>query len=191
MRNANKALSDPRVVDDILNYLTGSMHDVELNSQKENRLFIICPTDAIETYIHKHFKGNNYIFPILGLSLDLEDYYLQRQLQSMVSIYDITAIYLIQRNDNPIIKNIFLKKKRPSTNAEIQLEELLISNYLTLKKEKNSLTQVERLCQLQIERQQHALEAFIAQQNHSKISLRGFQFDLKKHLFTELDIMYK
>lgn len=188
MKNSNKRLSDPNIVDDILNHISTVIHEFELTDSPQNRLFIICPTDCIEPFIHKHFKGNNYIFPVLGLSLNLDDSYFQTQLESMISIYDITEIYLIQRNDNPIIKNILQKRKRPSTNAEIQLEELLIRNYLTLKKEKNIAAQVKRLSQLQIEKQQHTLETFIHKKNYADIPLRGFQFDIKKCLFTELDI---
>jgi primosomal replication protein N len=185
-----KNLSDPKIVDDIFLALEQNMTDYKLNSPlpTTNRLFISCPRDGIESYIQKHFKGNNFCLSLLGLSLPIQDTDFQERLYQMISLYEIEEIYLIQRIDNQIIKQILQKKKQASYPSEIQIEELLIEHYAQLKSAKNQQQQLAQLCALQIETQAKNIASLLTEYKFGRINIRGFLFEAHKNQFTELDL---
>ena len=69
-----------------------------------NRLFIICPSDALETVIYRHFKGANYFFSVLANSHTLSREQWQ-EIQSLVKRKSIDEVIFVLSDNNPIIQD--------------------------------------------------------------------------------------
>lgn len=65
-------------------------------------LFLLCPTDRLESIINKEFKSENYFYTSLGNSFDI-NYETLTHLKKIVLKHDIRKIYFVLSDDNEII----------------------------------------------------------------------------------------
>lgn len=68
----------------------------------QKRLFLLCPTDTLESTINKVSSGENYFYTSLGNSFDV-DFETLSQLQELVEQQEICNIYFVLSDDNKII----------------------------------------------------------------------------------------
>ncbi len=63
-------------------------------------LFLICPTDFLETTINSRFKGDNYFYSSLGNSFQLSDDLLFGQIKEFLLDKSINRIMLVLKDSN-------------------------------------------------------------------------------------------
>ena len=115
-----------------------------------NTLFLICPTDFLETTINKSFKGKNYFYTSLGNSIQLNDKVTVGQIKEFISTKKITRIIFILKENNSILHQMnkgsnvmsiqHLEKEIIKSKSEIRKyqdtsiqKKLCISNFLNRK----------------------------------------------------------
>ena len=74
-------------------------------------LFLICPTDIMESIIQAHFQSDNYFYTSLGNSLDLNNEITVRLIKQQILDKDITQIIFVLKEDNPILKDVMCSYK--------------------------------------------------------------------------------
>jgi len=76
----------------------------------ENNLFLLCPTDGLESVINHSFKGRNFFFTSLGNSLFLDKGILF-DIEELIRKLEITSVYLILSKYNLFINDALSKQK--------------------------------------------------------------------------------
>jgi len=74
-----------------------------------NSLFMICPTDYIESVIRNRFDGKKYFYTSLGNTLTLDKSILS-QIAEVIQKHDIKEIIFILSEENSIIKDALYKQ---------------------------------------------------------------------------------
>lgn len=64
-------------------------------------LYLLCPTDCLETRVNDAFKHQNYFYTSLGNSLSLDDKTVE-SLKALMLEHSIREISVVLSNDNPI-----------------------------------------------------------------------------------------
>ncbi|MEL6812437.1 MAG: hypothetical protein AAFP76_13985 [Bacteroidota bacterium] len=68
----------------------------------DKNLFLVCPTDCLESIINETFKHDNYFYASLGNSFDADGKTLTA-LKELIKKHDLDTIYFVLSNDNRII----------------------------------------------------------------------------------------
>lgn len=130
----------------------------------QKRLFLLCPTDALESTINKVSIGENYFYTSLGNSFDV-DFSTLQHIQELVEEQEICNIYFVLSNDNKIIldalggqffsdirglKKCYKEVKKQQRNAEIIEKsagsQFSILSYYLNRKIKELQFQLNHLC---------------------------------------------
>ena len=64
-------------------------------------LFLLCPTDCLETVINKNFSGNNYFYTSLGNSITIENNTLKR-IKELILKFRVSKLYIVLSDNNQI-----------------------------------------------------------------------------------------
>lgn len=73
------------------------------------RLFLICPTDFLETKLNKMFKGENYFLTSLANSIDFGSENIG-QIKKLLIEKNVEEIIVVIRSDNNLVKENHLLK---------------------------------------------------------------------------------
>ena len=130
----------------------------------QKRLFLLCPTDTLESTINKISSGDNYFYTSLGNSFDVDSETLQH-IKELVDKQEICKIYFVLSNDNKIIldalggqffshisglKKCYKEVKKQQRNAEIieksEGSQFSILSYYLNRKRKELQFQLDHLC---------------------------------------------
>ncbi len=65
-------------------------------------LFLLCPTDCLETIVNNTFRHENYFYASLGNSF-VSDTETLRRIKELIIKHDIRSIYFVLSSDNQII----------------------------------------------------------------------------------------
>jgi len=68
----------------------------------QKALFLLCPTDCLESIINDSFKHENYFYTSLGNSFATDNITLEH-IKELILKHHITTIYIVLSNDNKII----------------------------------------------------------------------------------------
>lgn len=71
-----------------------------------NTLFLICPTDFLETTINSRFKGRNYFYTSLGVSIQLSDEVTVGQIKNFILDNGIKRIILVLKDSNTFLNGM-------------------------------------------------------------------------------------
>jgi len=69
-------------------------------------LYLICPTDYLESIINKNYPNNSIFYTSLGNSF-LPDKETLKHLKELIVLHKITEIQFILSEDNPIVLDAF------------------------------------------------------------------------------------
>ena len=65
-------------------------------------LFLLCPTDCLESIINKAFRCENYFYSSLGNSFNI-DFTMLKNIKELVEKHNIKEIYFVLADDNKIV----------------------------------------------------------------------------------------
>ena len=68
----------------------------------QKNLFLLCPTDCLESVVNHVFRNENYFYTSLGNSIVPEKRTLE-YIEELITKHHITNVYFVLSNDNPII----------------------------------------------------------------------------------------
>ena len=67
-------------------------------------LFLVCPTDYLETVINREYAGVNYFYTSLG-NTSPNDLKTMETIKDLIKRHNITKIYFVLSEDNTVILN--------------------------------------------------------------------------------------
>lgn len=67
-------------------------------------LFLVCPTDCLETVINREYEGVNYFYTSLG-NTSPNDLKTMETIKDLIKRHNITKIYFVLSEDNTVILN--------------------------------------------------------------------------------------
>ena len=67
-------------------------------------LFLVCPTDCLETVINREYAGVNYFYTSLG-NTSPNDLKTLETINDLIKRHNITKIYFVLSEDNKVILN--------------------------------------------------------------------------------------
>ena len=70
----------------------------------QKRLYLLCPTDCLETVINNRFKDENYFYSSLGNSFHVEDNTVD-SIRKIIKTHDINEVSFVLSNRNHIVKD--------------------------------------------------------------------------------------
>lgn len=68
----------------------------------QHRIFFICPSDRLEPYINKRYRGVKHYYVSLGNSVNF-NYKVVGLVKRLILKHNIKEIYFVLANDNPIL----------------------------------------------------------------------------------------
>lgn len=98
-----------------------------------NILFLICPTDFLETILNSRFKGRNYFYTSLGNNIQLEDESTVGQIKRIIEEKEIQQISIVLKENNtffdPLNKRVNIISSVYQLNKEITKSKVEISKF--------------------------------------------------------------
>ena len=74
-----------------------------------NCLYLVCPTDFLETTINKRFKGNNFFYSSLGNAVEFNESLIY-ELKSLIQKHHITSVRFVLSYNNKMVLDALNKQ---------------------------------------------------------------------------------
>lgn len=114
------------------------------------KLFILCPFSKMEPFIRKHFGELIYCMTFAGTDFYQDTDQKIEDIQHFVKQEEITDIILVNDLDCPFLSGIIHNKDRSGWHFENILQDLFLSQYINVFKDKSKLMRQIKLSEMYI-----------------------------------------
>ncbi len=142
---------------------------------EQNKLFLICPFSNMENFIRRIHGTDVYFMTAMATAFSYE----RDDIRKIADFLDrrmITNIYIVNDTSCRFINGVIEQKKNSGSDAEKNLEVLLMENQKIIMKQSTTFDKVKTLTELNIIEQilnlrEHDLIMSVVEKN--KISIKG------------------